>query len=130
MVRKISIVSSLFLLSAFIANAAVSVPAEVNPNGNGTPNTINEIFQSFALGNQSGFFPVIILVGLVTFLVGVIGFISAGDNEEKRAQGRSVMIFGIIVLFVMVSFWGFVKILTQTFFGKNPAMQDYLPPLK
>lgn len=37
------------------------------------------------------------------------------NNEEKRKQGKQYMIWGIIALFVMVSIWGLVAILTNTF---------------
>ena len=76
---------------------------------------------------MSGLIPTLIAVGLVTFLAGVTKFVSAGDNEEKRAAGRSVMVYGIIVLFVMMSMWGFVRILTQSFFGTDPEISNYLP---
>ena len=71
--------------------------------------------------------PILVLVGLVTFLVGLLRFIKAGDNEEQRTAGRQVMMFGIVVLFVMVSYWGFVGILTQTFFAAKPGIPNYIP---
>jgi hypothetical protein len=36
-------------------------------------------------------------------------------NEEKRDEGKQTVYYGIIALFVMVSIWGFVNILTTTF---------------
>ena len=57
----------------------------------------------------------IIGLGVVMFLVGVLQYVTAGDNEEKREGGRNMMIFGIIALFVMVSVWGFVKLLSSSF---------------
>lgn len=92
-----------------------------------TPRSVNDVFYSFAYGNMKGLIPTLIAVGLVTFLAGVVKFVSAGDNEEQRSAGRSVMIYGIIVLFFMMSMWGFVGILTQSFFGTDPEISDYLP---
>ena len=91
------------------------------------PGTINEIFACFGVGNMVNLIPVLVLVGLVTFLVGVLRFVRAGDNEEARQSGRNVMIFGIVVLFMMVSFWGFVHILSQTFLGHKATLPNYLP---
>ncbi len=91
------------------------------------PYTLNDIFLSFAYGNMSGLIPALMAVALVTFLAGVLKFVSAGANEEKRAAGRSVMVYGIIVLFVMMSMWGFVRILTQSFFGTDPEISNFLP---
>jgi hypothetical protein len=63
--------------------------------------------------------PFLVGLALVLFIAGVLKFVSAGDNEEKRQGGRQMMLFGIIALFVMLSVWGFVNILSNTFFGKN-----------
>ncbi len=60
---------------------------------------------------------VIVLVALavVFFLYGILKYITAGDDEEKRSKMKNVMIYGIIGLFVMISFWGIVNILINTF---------------
>lgn len=90
------------------------------------PDTINEVFGCFIFSNMTALIPVLVLVGLVTFLSGVVKFVRSGDNEESRKAGRDIMIYGIIVLFVMVSFWGFVGILSQTFFGEEAGIPNYL----
>ncbi len=61
------------------------------------------------------FIPFIFAIAVGGFLQGLIKFINAGDNEEQRATGRTFMIWGIIAIFFMVSFWGFVKISTNSF---------------
>jgi len=60
---------------------------------------------------------VIILISLavVFFLYGILKYISRGDDEESQKKGRNIMIYGIIGLFVMISFWGIVNILINTF---------------
>ena len=59
--------------------------------------------------------PLVIGIGVLVFLWGLVGYVTAGGDEEKRKNARSLMIYGIIVLFVMVSVWGLVRILTTTF---------------
>lgn len=59
--------------------------------------------------------PLLIGVAVVVFLYGVIKYITAGGDPEKRTEARNVMIYGIIGLFVMVAVWGLVAILTSTF---------------
>jgi TRAP-type C4-dicarboxylate transport system permease small subunit len=54
------------------------------------------------------------LITLV-FLWGVFEFVKNADNETKRAEGRQFMIWGIIGLFVMISFQGIVMVLQNTF---------------
>lgn len=61
--------------------------------------------------------PLIISIALILFLIGIVQFVTAGGDEEKRASARGMIIFGIIALFVMVSVWGFVNILSKTFFN-------------
>ena len=63
--------------------------------------------------------PLVISIALILFLFGIVQFVTAGGDEEKRAAARGMIIFGIIALFVMVSVWGFVNILSRTFFGNQ-----------
>ena len=60
---------------------------------------------------------VILLIALavVFFLYGILKYIARGDDEESQKKGKNIMIYGIIGLFVMVSFWGIVNILINTF---------------
>ncbi len=97
---------------------------------NTTPDTANQIFTAFSVGNLVGLIPVLILIAVVTFMTGVLRFLNAGDVAEKRSAGRKIMLYGIIILFVMVSIWGFVNILTQSFFGQNFGIPNYLPKLQ
>ena len=59
--------------------------------------------------------PIIMGIGVIVFFVGVIRFVLAGDDPEKRAEGRSYMIYGIVGLAVMASVWGIVKLIQGTF---------------
>lgn len=63
--------------------------------------------------------PLVISLGLVLFLIGVLKFITAGGDEEKRASARGMIIFGIIALFVMTAVWGLVNILKTTIFSND-----------
>src|SRR3989344_1015140 len=55
--------------------------------------------------------PILLIVGTVVFLWGVILYLTAGADEEKRANARSLMIYGLGGLFVMVAGWGIVNVL-------------------
>ena len=57
------------------------------------------------------------LVGLAVFLViwGVFGYISHSAEEEKRAEARQFIIWGVIFIFCMLSIWGLVNILNNSF---------------
>jgi hypothetical protein len=66
--------------------------------------------------------PVIIGLAVLLFIMGLIKYITAGGNEDQVTEARSYIIFGIIALFVMVSVWGLVGILTNTFFSGGVAI--------
>ena len=53
----------------------------------------------------------------VFFLYGVVRFIGTAGDDKSREQGRKLMVWGIISLFVMFAVWGLVGILQSTFFG-------------
>ncbi|MSU55253.1 MAG: hypothetical protein EXS46_01785 [Candidatus Taylorbacteria bacterium] len=57
------------------------------------------------------------LIGLGVFLIifGIFNYIRQGANEEKRAEARMFILWGVISVFVMLSVWGFVNILLNTF---------------
>lgn len=62
--------------------------------------------------------PLILLLmalALATFLWGVAQFIQNADNDEGRATGRRHMIWGIIGLFIMVSAFGIINLICDTF---------------
>jgi uncharacterized membrane protein len=62
--------------------------------------------------------PLILLmfaVSLVVFLWGVFEYIKDGDNEKDREKGKSNIVWGIIGMFVMVSVYGILEILVNTF---------------
>lgn len=58
--------------------------------------------------------PVILVLGVVYFVYGVVQYVMA-DDEEAKTKGRDRMIYGIIGLVVIVSMWGLVGILVNTF---------------
>ena len=64
---------------------------------------------------------VIAALALLFFFWGLAKFIMNASDETKRAEGRSVMVWGVIALFVMVTVWGLVGILQNTFFGSGGA---------
>jgi hypothetical protein len=70
---------------------------------------------------EKGLIPLLLAIGLVVFLWGVVKYVTAGADESKAKEGRNLMIYGIIALFVMVSVWGLVNVLTQTLQLENKA---------
>lgn len=75
---------------------------------------------------------VLIIIGfaVVYFLWGVARYILHSGDVKAREEGRSMMIYGIIAIFVMVSMWGFVNLLVATLALNNnrlPSTQGLFP---
>ena len=59
--------------------------------------------------------PFLVTLAAVGFIWGVIQYFMNPDNEEKRKKGKDYILWGLIALFVIVSMWGLVGLLTDTF---------------
>lgn len=57
----------------------------------------------------------LLIAGAVLFIV--YGAFNMIRSEEKREEGKKTIYYGIIGLFVMISIWGLVNILSNTFGG-------------
>lgn len=74
--------------------------------------------------------PLLIAIAVVILLVAIVRYITAGEDEEKKKNSKSLIIYAIIGLFVMVSIWGLVNILSGTFNLENDVPDvDVLPQI-
>lgn len=82
------------------------------------PVTIQDIadfFNFFTCLISKSIIPLLLALALVFFIWGVTKFILHADDEAKREEGKKFIMWGIIGLFVIVSIWGIVNILNNTF---------------
>ncbi|KND47231.1 MAG: hypothetical protein AB199_02260 [Parcubacteria bacterium C7867-004] len=112
-----------YLVLAFVLSFPVSAFAQINATNaqtfsNGAINLINNVF-----------IPLVFAIAFIVFIWGVFQyFIAGGHDEEKRETGKSLMLWGIIGFFIMVSVWGLVNILRGTI-QVNNSVPDYAPNL-
>ena len=60
--------------------------------------------------------PLVFAIAFIVFIWGVFQyFIAGGHDEEAKEKGKSLMLYGLIGFFLMVSVWGLVNILVGTF---------------
>ncbi|TSC61310.1 MAG: hypothetical protein G01um1014107_38 [Parcubacteria group bacterium Gr01-1014_107] len=59
--------------------------------------------------------PSIIGLTFIVFLWGMSVFILNAGSEQRREDGKKLMLWGIIGLFVMFSIWAIVAVVTGTF---------------
>lgn len=65
------------------------------------------------------------IIGLAVFIIiwGIFRYITEAANEEKRAEARQFIVWGTIGVFMMISIWGFVTVLVNTF-AVDKAIQE------
>ncbi len=61
--------------------------------------------------------PFLISIAFFAIILGIAKYIRSAGNEEKVAEGRRVVIWGTVALFLMLSFWGFVLLIKKSLFG-------------
>ena len=109
--------NNFYKVSAFLLTGALPVVAFAQTSG-----VIG------AIGNfqriLNAIIPVIITFGLLFFLFGVVQYILKPDDV---AAARNIMLYGIIGLFVMVSVWGLVNLLADTFVSGGATSPRALP---
>jgi hypothetical protein len=72
--------------------------------------------------------PVIFAVATALFVWGAVKFfLINADEEKKRQEGKQFMLWGIIALAVMLTIWGLVGILGDTF-GLNTSVLPRVAP--
>jgi len=77
--------------------------------------------------------PFIFAIAFIVFIWGVFQyFIAGGANEEKREQGKQLVMWGIIGFVVMVSVWGIINLFTNTLGfndtrGNTPSLPTFDP---
>lgn len=80
---------------------------------------------------------VLIVLGIVVYFYGISTNILK-FSEEGGEKLRQYFFWGLLVIFVMVSIWGILKLLQNTLFGSNPyygggggapvQQEPFLPP--
>lgn len=71
--------------------------------------------------------PIVVALALLYFFWGLANYILNANNEEKKKEGRTIMIWGILALFIMVSVWGIINVVRDTF-DLNATSNQILVP--
>jgi hypothetical protein len=54
---------------------------------------------------------------LLLFFWGVAVFMFSAGDSKARSEGKYRIFWGVIIMFILGTVWGLVRILRQTFFG-------------
>ncbi len=107
------------ILSAVIFAAPFAAFAQT-----GNLSNIQQLVQS--IGNIVAILiPILIAIALIAFFWGLIKYIWGGGKDT--AKGKSIMIAGIISLFVMVSIYGIIAFAQNALLGGTPGQNINAP---
>lgn len=115
MKKNIIIISIIFLTIPLISFAALF-------------NNLTGLIKVF-IGIINQAIVVVASLALLFFFWGLANFILNSSNAEKKGEGRSIMIWGIVALFVMFSVWGLIGVLQNTFLKGGATSSQSLPSL-
>jgi len=84
-------------------------------------NGIGSVLEWATCTIQASVIPLLMSLAVAGFIFGVVQFYLNPTNEEKRKQGKTFIVGGLIGLFVIISMWGLIGILSDTFELNNNA---------
>lgn len=77
------------------------------------------------------FIQILIAVAVLYIIWHVVRFlIIGGTDEEARKTARTAILWGVIGLFIILSIWGLVRILTNTFRTDTSAPVSQYPTIQ
>lgn len=79
-------------------------------------NTVRDLVQNIQNQILNPLISLLFVLATVVFLWGVIQYVIGSQGQEKTLeQGKKVMVWGIIGMFIMASAWGIVRLLCNFF---------------
>jgi Flp pilus assembly pilin Flp len=137
--KKLFTASALLFLLPAIAFAEPGSASTYGPgwstSGGGGTVTLGPLVQFVAAISklEVAVIPVLIAAALIAFFYGLIRYILiAHKGAAAAANSRSVMIYGLIALFVMISVWGIIRIAQQAvgITGNEAPSTPIIPALR
>lgn len=81
---------------------------------------INDMLKSFG-GLLKLAIPIVVGLAVLFFFWGVALYVFRAGDEKQAKEGKSIMIYGVIALFVMFSIWGIIKFIGGNLGIATPA---------
>ncbi|MFA6397808.1 MAG: hypothetical protein WDK96_03110 [Candidatus Paceibacterota bacterium] len=114
-IKKIALLQILYLLPIFSFAQVVVQPAVAKTDCFSKPDNLGDLISTATCTIRVYLIPLMFSLALLIFIYGVVWYIWKGKDSKEQEEGKKFMLWGIIALFVMVSVWGIVSILTNTF---------------
>ncbi len=71
--------------------------------------------------------PFTIALGVLFFFYGLAKFILNAGDDDARTEGKKIMLWGLVALFVMASLWGILQWIGGII-GVDPGAGTFVPP--
>lgn len=71
--------------------------------------------------------PIVASLALFVFFKGLAGFILKAGDTSSHKEGRNLMLWGLVGLFIMVSLWGILRFIYNDFGFSRPFGVPTLP---
>lgn len=118
--KKFLVSASSFLLPVFaFANATPGTPGAAGS----AMTTVTEVIARFqSIINL--IIPFLVGLAVLVIIYGIFGFVTSAGDEEARATAKQFIIWGVIGVFLMLSVWGLVTILVNSFGTSSVVAKD------
>ncbi|MBI5645032.1 hypothetical protein HY970_02930 [Candidatus Kaiserbacteria bacterium] len=112
----IGIGSMLLVFALAVVFAVIPALAEAQSGVGGSSGTASGLLGTLALANRilNGLVGLAVLAAILAFFWGLLKYLFQGGGENK-SEGLKIMFYGVIAIFVMVSIWGIIRLLQNTF---------------
>jgi Type IV secretion system pilin len=111
-ITKLGIFSFLSFISFYTYAFAVGTSTPSTPTSG---QTFREVVTEFILKAGTYILTLLVALTVLMFLYGLARYMFKGQGSDTaRSEGRKLMLWGIIGIFVMTSVWGLVAILAST----------------
>ena len=119
------------MLGLFITKAFAQIGEPVGGSfvSGGDKNSFGSLVNTFISGVLNPLVYLFVGAGVVYFLAGVLKYMRKASDDKEHEEGRKMMLYGIIALFVMVSVWGLVRVLQGTFVLDN-SPDSFVPTFR
>ena len=64
-------------------------------------------------------------IALLMFFVGIFQFINSETSDAKREEGKKKIFYGLVGMFIMVSAYGLIRLILNTFGIPSPSYPGF-----
>lgn len=95
------------------------IPSSFIFAASGSGITFQSLVTKFANGIITPLVTLTLGVALVLFLWALVKYMSQVGDEKAQGEARQMIMWGVVILTVMVSVWGLVRVVQNTFFSSG-----------